>query len=597
MRDAATVLTVIRDRGQRRLPLEDVYRQLYNPDLYLWAYGNLYANRGALTPGMTAETVDGMSRAKIDAIIEALRFERYRWTPVRRTHIPKKNGRLRPLGVPTWSDKLLQEVIRLILAAYYEPQFSSQSHGFRTGRGCHTALDHIQRCWKGTKWFIEGDITGCFDNIDHSVLLSILREKIHDNRFLRLIAGLLQAGYCEQWRWHPTLSGTPQGGIVSPLLANIYLDRLDQFVETTLLPAHTRGTRRRKNPAYAQLARRRERLLRNGQSEEAAELLRQMQQLPSLDPTDPEYRRLRYVRYADDFLLGFVGPKAEAETIKAQLAQFLRDHLKLELSPEKTLISHATQEKARFLGYDIGAQAANIKHDRRGRRSVNGYIALRVPAAFVEARCARYQRNGKAYHRTELLNESDFDIVTLYQQEYRGYVEFYGLAQNLTWLGKLHWVMETSLLKTLASKHRISVTQAAKRYRATRPTPRGPRKCLQVRLERVGQPPLVVNFGGLSLARRSTAIVEDQVIFSHLPQRTELSKRLLAETCEVCGATGQVEVHHVRKLADLKTRGQREPPLWMQIMATRRRKTLVLCRRCHEDLHAGRPLKGPPPPE
>ncbi len=175
MRKAETVLSVIRERGKRGLPLTDVYRQLYNEELYLRAYGRIYRNDGAMTRGMTDETVDGMSREKILSIIEALRGERYRWTPVRRVEIPKKNGKTRPLGIPTWSDKLLQEVMRLIMEAYYEPQFSDLSHGFRPQRGCHTALASIQRGWTGTKWFIEGDIKGCFDNIDHEVLLKILR--------------------------------------------------------------------------------------------------------------------------------------------------------------------------------------------------------------------------------------------------------------------------------------------------------------------------------------------------------------------------------------------------------------------------------------
>jgi group II intron reverse transcriptase/maturase len=236
MRNADTVLAVIADRGKRRLPLDDVYRQLFNPNLYLRAYGRISANRGAMTPGTTEETADGMSLERINALIEPLRHERYQWTPVRRTYIPKANGKRRPLGIPTWSDKLLQEVIRSLLEAYYEPQFSDHSHGFRPGRGCHTALTDVQKQWTGTKWFIEGAITGCFDNIDHAVLLSILRENIHDQRFLRLMEGLLRAGYCEQWYWRPSLSGTPQGAIRSPVLANIYLDRLDTFVEHTLIP-------------------------------------------------------------------------------------------------------------------------------------------------------------------------------------------------------------------------------------------------------------------------------------------------------------------------------------------------------------------------
>ena len=344
MRTAETVLNVIRERGERGLPLEDIYRQLYNRELYLRAYGRLYSNQGAMTKGTTAETVDGMSLAKIDRIIDALRYERFRWTPVRRVNLPKPNGGTRPLGIPTWTDKLLQEVIRMILEAYYEPQFSDHSHGFRPRRGCHTALSEVARTWTGVRWFVEGDIKGCFDNIDHEVMLSVLGEKLHDNRFLRLLKYLLKAGYMEDWKYGRTLSGTPQGGVVSPILANIYLDRLDQFVETGLIPAHTQGTARRRNPAYYTLGHQVANHRKRGRHELAAQLRKQMQQLPSTDLYDPGYRRLRYVRYADDFVLGFIGPKAEAEQIKESLETFLRDKLKLELSKEKTLITHATSQ-------------------------------------------------------------------------------------------------------------------------------------------------------------------------------------------------------------------------------------------------------------
>src|SRR6202162_497166 len=249
MRSSEKVLGMLRDRGKREVPVDDLYRQLYNPYLYLRAYGRIYANDGAMTPGSTPETADAMSLAKIHKIIDDLRHERYRWTPVRRKHVKKKNGKLRPLGLPTWTDKLLQEVIRSLLEAYYEPQFSEASHGFRPQRGCHTALSEI-RTWRGTHWFIEGDIKACFDQLNHSVLLDILAETIHDQRFLRLINQLLRAGYLEDWRYHATYSGSPQGGVVSPILANIYLNKLDHYIERELIPTYTRGTARRKNPAY-----------------------------------------------------------------------------------------------------------------------------------------------------------------------------------------------------------------------------------------------------------------------------------------------------------------------------------------------------------
>jgi group II intron reverse transcriptase/maturase len=590
MRSAETALAVIRERGSRGLPLERVYRLLFNRELYLLAYGKLARNAGALTPGTTAETVDGMSLAKIDAFIDALRQERYRWTPVRRVEIPKANGKTRPLGIPTWSDKLLQEAIRLILEAYYEPQFSAHSHGFRPGRGCHTALRTIHRTWNGTTWFIEGDIAQCFDRLDHQVLLAILAEKVHDGRFVRLLANLLAAGYLEDWRFHATLSGTPQGGVVSPLLANLYLDRLDQFVEQTLLPTYNRGTQRKDHPTYQRLRHRADYLARTGRTAEAQALRQQAQHLPSRDPHDAEYRRLRYVRYADDFLLGFSGPRAEAEAIKGQLGEFLRDQLKLELAASKTLITHARTQAARFLGYEVHVLQDDTKRNRRGQRHLNGAVGLRVPMAVVRAKCAPYLRHGKPIHRAERLHDSVYSIVAQYQAEYRGIVEYYRLAYNLHRFTRLSWIMGRSLAATLASKLRLSVAKVWARYGTQVPTDRGPRKVLRITVERDGQAPLVAQWGGISLARRAGAVLDDQ------PKRvwntrTELLERLLADTCELCGSQEQVQVHHVRHLKDLQRKGRGEKPAWVRVMAARHRKTLVVCRACHGAIHRGHPRR------
>ncbi|MFX3645661.1 reverse transcriptase/maturase family protein, partial [Streptococcus suis] len=205
--------------------------------------------------GVTEETIDGMSIQKIDMIIEQLRQETYYWRPARREYIPKKNGKHRPLGIPVWSDKLLQEVIRMILEAYYEPQFSEHSHGFRPKRGCHTALQEIQT-WKGTRWFIEGDISSYFDTIDHDVLITMLSRQIQDGRFIRLIKNMLEAGYLDDWKFHKTISGTPQGGVISPLLANIYLHQFDKWVGEELIPQYTRGKKQKANSAYNRLSRR-----------------------------------------------------------------------------------------------------------------------------------------------------------------------------------------------------------------------------------------------------------------------------------------------------------------------------------------------------
>ena len=593
MRKAETVLNIIRERGQRRLPVADAYRLLYQSALYLRAYAKLYKNEGALTPGVTSETVDAMSLEKINAVIEALRFERYRWTPVRRTYIPKKNGKLRPLGMPTWTDKLLQEVIRSILEAYYEPQFSDRSHGFRPKRGCHTALREVTQKGRATKWFIEGDISACFDKIDHSILLDIVREKFPDNRFLRLLKGLLDAGYLEDWKFNTTYSGVPQGGVVSPMLSNLVLDRLDKYVESTLIPAYTRGQRRKTNPSYVAITCAASEARKAGDRERAKELNQQAQTMPSRDPNDPDFRRLWYVRYADDFLLGMVGTKTEALEIKQKVATFLRDELNLQLSDEKTLVTHARDETARFLGYEIHVLHADDKHDHRGQRGINGSIGLRVPWRVKKAHCAKYMRNGKAIHLPQRLTDDAYSIVTQYQAEYRGAVQYYRMAYNLHTLACLKRVMELSLVKTLADKFKTTCRKIYQQYATTIETKDGRYKVLQVTVERGKKKPLVSYFGGVTLRWNKWVAVDDNQSCGIWNGRSEIVARLLAQECELCGSTDKIEVHHIRKLADVAQQGRAERPEWMRKMSARRRKTLVVCLACHHKIQYGRYDRNP----
>ena len=593
MRSADTILELIRERGKKGLPVERVYKLLFNRELYLRAYGKIYRNTGAMTHGVTDETPDGMSLAKIDAIIEALRNERYQWLPARRVYIPKKNGKKRPLGMPVWSDKLLQEVIRLILEAYFEPCFSDHSHGFRPERGCHTALREICHNWHGTTWFIEGDISQCFDKLSHELLIQELSEHFHDGRFIRLMRELLDAGYMEDWTYNQTLSGVPQGGVISPILSNILLSRLDRFVEKTLIPQYTRGKKRKHDLRYAKLNRQASQERRKGNVAKANELKKQFQKLPSVIMS-PDYRRLRYVRYADDFLLGFVGTKAEAEEIKQQLRQFLRDDLKLELSEEKTLITHAKSEAARFLGYEVTVHQENRKkvltRNRGTMRSVNGAIGLQVPQDVLREKCERYVQGEKAIQRAELLNSSDFTIIATYQLVYRGIANYYRLAYNMHTLQRLKWVMETSLLKTLASKLRLSMNQVVRKYEAELEVEGKKYKGLRVTIPREGRKPLVATWGGISLSWDIKATLKERpaMIWG---ERTELVQRLLAETCELCGSHEDVEVHHVRKMSNLHEYPGRPKPPWVVRMIALKRKTLLLCRTCHEDVDLGRPLR------
>ena len=584
MQTAEVVLGVLRERGRKGLPLTQLYRQLFNKDLYLLAYGNIYSNKGAMTPGASEETADRMSEEKIDQIIGLMRHERYRFSPARRVYIPKRNGKMRPLGLPSWSDKLVGEVIRLLLEAYYEPGFSDLSHGFRKGRGCHTALRKIHDTWTGTTWFIEGDISDCFGSLSHETLTGILAERIHDQRFLRLIRNMLKAGYLEDWEYRETLSGCPQGGTVSPILSDIYLHKLDEFIEQELIPQYTQGTSRKDNPEYKRIQRRLAAARRQGNRAAARELGQQLRGLPSKDPMDPGYRRLRYLRYADDHLLGFTGPKAEAEQIKARLAEFLRETLGLELNQQKTLISHARSQPARFLGYHVRVQHCDTKFTR-GRREANGKIALRVPPDVIKAQCARYRQHGKPWHRPRLQNLDDYDIVRIYGAEYRGVANYYLLAQNAWRLGTLQWNTETSMLKTLSAKHRSTVSKMAARYKAKIETRDGLRTCFEARKHREGKPDLVARFGGISLRQDRRAVIRDPAPVPAPRPRKELISRLRKRECELCETGTTVAVHQV---TGLKTLGKPGPgqPAWAALMAKMRRKTLIVCAACHDWIHA-----------
>ncbi|MGW0632967.1 group II intron reverse transcriptase/maturase [Streptomyces sp. NPDC002758] len=371
-------------------------------------------------------------------------------------------------------------------------------------------------------------------------------------------------------------------------MSNIYLDRFDRFVEQQLIPGYDRGRRRGKHPAYQDVNNRITRAKRHGDREAVRALRRERRTLPSQDPNDPGYRRLRYVRYCDDFLLGFAGPRHEAEEIKARIRAFLRDELKLELSEPKTLITHATSQTAHFLGYEIRAQHADTKITRN-RRAVNGAIGLFVPRAVIRNRCARYMSKGKPAQRGPLLHDEDSTIVAKYGSEYRGFVQYYLLAQDVFRLAPLRWVMETSMLKTLAGKHKSTVAKMARRYKASIDTPDGRRTCFQVTVQRdKGRKPLVARFGGIPLKRQRTTVITDLRPVMATARRNELIHRLLAGQCEMCEGRTGLQVHHVRKLADLNKQGRPERPPWAHLMAMRKRKTLVVCERCHQDIHAGR---------
>jgi group II intron reverse transcriptase/maturase len=588
MREDLKAIEIYSERGKEGKELERVYRMLRNRDLFLTAYSNLYANQGALTPGTDPnDTIDGMSVDKIDEIIQQLEAGTYQWKPTKRVYIPKKNGKLRPLGLPGWKDKLLQEAIRILLTAYYEPQFFRHSHGFRPQRGCHTALKEINLEWRGAAWFIEGDIKGCFDHINHEILLEIMGRKIKDNRFIKLLKEMLEAGYLEDWRYNPTFSGTPQGGVISPLLSNIYLNELDKFVEEKLMPKYHKPELKQVNPEWNRLTWAIGVARKKGERTTVEKLVKARDSVPHGDQNG-NWRALRYVRYADDFLLGFKGPKQEAEDIKAELRDFLKAELKLEMSEDKTLVTHASTEPARFLSYEIGIDTDENRKAMLARgetRTLTKRPMLRIPRDVIVKWSEKAKKDGITIHRTELLNLSDYDIVQTYDAELRGLVNYYLMAVNVSRLYSVKSLMLESLVKTLATKHKCKTTRI---YRKHIYTTSDGLKAIKVVVSRKDKPDLVATFGAQPIRYQRMGTIKDRpesVIFAG---RTQLIDRVQAEKCELCGDETNVEVHHINKLKDYREKYKgKEPPDWLKRMMEIRRKTLVVCHECHVKIHNG----------
>lgn len=594
MEKSERVLKALSDHSQSSdYKYERLYRYLFSEEMFAVAYQRIYAKQGNMTPGTDGKTIDEMSLERIERLIVSLKDESYQPHPARRVYIPKKNGKKRPLGIPSFEDKLVQEVVRLLLEAIYEGHFEGTSHGFRPHRSCHTALGMIQKSFAGAKWFIEGDIKGFFDNIDHNVLISILRERISDERFLRLIRKFLNAGYVEDWKYNKTYSGTPQGGIISPMLANIYLDKFDKYIKE-YAAKFRKGDRRSINPGYWRLNNKKNWLkkklqktsdeqIRKSYLYEIAQLSKQMLSTPHKDAMDADFRRMQYVRYADDFLISVIGSKSECETIKADITQFMREQLKLELSDEKTLITHA-QDKAKFLGYEIFIRKSDaVKRNKDGvlKRDFNGAVVLTLNSAVIQKKLTEYNalevRNidGKdiwwSKPRRYMTPMKPEDILAQYNAEIRGLYNYYSLAANVSKeCASFAFIMKMSMFKTLGWKLNTSARKVRQKYQKDKDfvIPYNDAKGKQK--YRV--------FYNEGFKKRNAQFDVD---YDKLPQTMyvpypSLVERLKDGRCELCGKEGKVVMHHVRTLTKLK--GNNE---WEKLMLKRHRKTLVVCEDCN----------------
>lgn len=595
MKPTMEILTKLQENSKKNHDevFTRLYRYLLRPDIYYVAYQHLYSNKGAGTKGVTDDTADGFSEIYIENIIEVLKNEMYQPKPVRRTYIKKSNGKMRPLGLPVFTDKLIQEAIRMILEAIYEPIFSDYSHGFRPKRSCHTALAQIKKEFTGARWFIEGDIKGCFDNINHAILVEIINQKIKDARFLKLIRLFLKAGYMEDWKYHETYSGCPQGGIISPILANIYLNELDRHV-MKIKKEFDVAIKAHYTPEYTKLVGLRKRLhnkIKNSNGIEREKLIEeyksataQMLKLPAKQCDD---KKIKYVRYADDFLIAVNGNRQDCEKIKQELTEFISTTLKMELSQEKTLITHSNTP-ARFLGYTVRVRRdQQIKPKGKFKtRSMNNKVELNIPFKdkiekflFLNGIVKQRSDNGRLepIHRPQLLNRTDLEIVTIYNAELRGICNFYGLASNFNKLIYFNYLMEYSCLKTLAGKHRSKVSKIIAMYKD------GTGKWAIPYETKTGIKKMYfANYADCKGKKFTDIIPQTAKNYSH--DVTTLESRLKAKLCEVCGCTesDRYEIHHVNKVKTLKGKSE-----WEKIMIAKRRKTIVVCHKCHMAIHHG----------
>lgn len=577
-----------------------LYRNLYNPEFYLKAYAKIYAKPGNMTAGSDHKTIDGFSHERISKLIDSLKNETYQPQPSKRVYIPKANGKKRPLGIPSFNDKLLQEVVRMILEAIYEGTFQHSSHGFRPKRSCHTALEKVRKTFTGVRWFIEGDIESFFDNIDHHTLIGILERKIGDAKLIRLIWKFLRAGYIDDWKFHNTYSGTPQGGIISPLLSNIYLNELDHFIKE-YTQRFNMGKKKAVNKEYKRreylVYRHRKKLkeiwcdLNEEQKRAGLKTYKSLKQnllaVNFADPMDVNYKRMQYVRYADDFIIGVIGSKEDCLKIKEDLTVFLKEKLNLALSAEKTLITNSSR-KARFLGYDIQVKrSSQTMTDVRGnlRKTHNLICKLYMPPEkwinkLKEYKALKITPDGKwkATHRPYLLNNDDLEIISIYNAEIRGLYNYYKIANNAHTVSSFYYYMWYSFLRTLGAKYKTSVAKilAKQKFNGKLGIKHETKNGVKIRY--------FYNEGFKRVKEVSFGEVDTHPKTIKYNGRTSLVGRLNANKCEYCGAdTESLEVHHVTKLKELKGKA-----VWEQKMIARRRKTMVLCVDCHRKLHNGK---------
>lgn len=463
----------------------DIFRLLYKEEIWICAYEKIKSNKGATTPGSEPETMDGMSLERLKRLRENVCSETYSFKPVKQIYIPSGDKR-RPLGFPTANDKIVQEVIRLILDAIYEPIFSKHSFGFRPGFGCHDALNHIEYKFRWVDFVVEGDIQQAYPTIDHKVLIKFLNKKIEDPRFIRLIWKLLGCGVLDEDRVKMSKTGVPQGSIVSPILANIYYHELDNFVEDIMkrytTPINERNSRRSKE--YKALGYKINKIsekMRNHQphSTERQELAKELKQLRKerleTQGLKDKITRIEYVRYADDWMIGIAGDRKLANQIKQEINIFLKNTLLQDLHPTKTKVTDLRNGNAQFLGYEIFLprnrpittyKGKGIQTIRRG----NPQLRFDIPVTSVADKLSKRgyiksMPNGRRpISKASYTVLEDHVIVNHFRSVWLGLLNYYLGCTNRSRLQYFHYLLHMSCAMTLGHRHRMSCSKVFQKY-------------------------------------------------------------------------------------------------------------------------------------
>lgn len=580
----------------RNNPHSEVDRKLYallcKEEMLMLAYDNIKSKPGNMTPGILPETLDGMSIEVLRKLIEKLKDESFDFKTSRRIRIPKGSGGTRPITLASPRDKIIQEAIRLILNSIYEPLFLEESHGFRPNRGCHSALKNINQKFQSTVWMIEGDIEKCFDSINHSLLMNLIEKKIRDRRFTRLIWKSLRAGHMETKTIKHNIIGTFQGSIISPILANIFLHELDLFI-LSIKKEFDKGDHSKVSKEYNKLRYEERKLREKGLLEEARNIATLRRKTPYSNFRDEDYKKLAYIRYADDWLIGIKGTKEETTLIKEKVRQFLQS-IKLNLSESKTKITNINDDKVLFLGTTInrskhtkyvktkmikklGSKTNETDHKETEEEKDKGLALKRNPRRLrmeapllrikAKLREAGFMKENKSYPKFVWMHMSHSQILERYNAIIRGYLNYYSFVNNFgKFAATIEFILKGSCAKLLAAKFSLK-TQAKvfKKFGKQLKDPEKKRELTKIKYNIKLQFLTKLNPNGVVPA-----------LYSYKSPAT-----LFHESCAICGSKERIEMHHIRAMKDLKPNKS-----WIdKLMIKAKRKQIPLCRKCHMIKH------------